>query len=72
MGHSSLGDRENIFVTHLIIIIKLEVSTFPIVAIFFHGCEPEVIVPSHAVRFIYIPGKLGCFFITVQSYDVGK
>ena len=30
-----------------------------------------VVVPSYAVGFIYIPGKLGfVFFITVQSYDM--
>ena len=36
LAHSSLGDREDIFVTHLIIIviIKSEVSTFPFGVIF--------------------------------------
>ena len=29
--NSSLGNREDIFITHLIIIIKSEVSTFPVV-----------------------------------------
>ena len=38
LAHSSLSDYKDIFITHLIIIIKLEVSTFPIVVIFFHGC----------------------------------
>ena len=33
--HVSLGDREDIFLTHLIIIIKSAVSTFPIVVIFY-------------------------------------
>ena len=32
------GEVSNIFIIHLIIIIKSEVSTFPIVVIFFHGC----------------------------------
>ena len=34
LAHSSSGDREDICITHLIIIIKSEVSTFPIVVIF--------------------------------------
>ena len=38
LTHSSLGDWEDIFITHLIIIIKLEVSTSPIVVRFFCGC----------------------------------
>ena len=33
-GHWTLGGREDISITHLIIIIKSEVSTFPIVVIF--------------------------------------
>ena len=64
--HSSLGDREDIFVTHLIIIIKSEVSTFPIVV-------PEVVLPSYAIGFMYILGNLVlCFFITVQACDLCK
>ena len=35
LAHLSLGDWKNIFITHLIIIIKSEISTFPIVVIFF-------------------------------------
>ena len=63
----------DIFITHLIIIITSEVSTFPIVVIFFHGRVPEVVVPSFAVGFIYILGKLGFVsFIIRQSYDVRK
>ena len=73
LSHSSLGDREYIFITHLVI-IKSEVSTIAIVVIFFHDCVPEVVVPTYAGSFIYIPGKQGFFyfFITVQSYDVRK
>ena len=55
LAHSSFGDREDIFTIHLIIIIKSEVSIFLIVVIFFRGCVPEVVVPSYAVGFIYIP-----------------
>ena len=74
LAHSILGDRGDMFITHLIIIvIKSEVSTCPIIVIFFSGCVPEAVVPSYAVGFIYIPGKLGFVsFITVQSYDVHK
>ena len=48
--HFSLSDRKDksIFVTHLIIIIKSEVSTFPIVVIFFLGCMLKV-VPFYCV-----------------------
>ena len=53
--HSSLGDWEYIFLTQLIIIIKSEVSTLPIIVIFFRGCVSEVVVPSYVVGFIYIP-----------------
>ena len=63
LAHSSLGDWKNIFITHLIIIIKSEVSTFPIVVIFFRGCVSEMVVLSYSViYYIYIPGKLGLFF----------
>ena len=53
-----------IFIAHIIIIIKSEESTFPIVVIFLHGCLPEVVVPSYAVGFVHIyPGTAGfCFF----------
>ena len=70
---SALSDREDLSITHLIIIIKSEVSTFPIVVIFFRGYVPEMVAPSYAGSFIYIPGKLGFVsFITVQSYDARK
>ena len=72
LAHSRLGDQGDIFVTHIITIIKSEVSPFPSVVLFFHSCVSEVVVPSYAVGFIYyIPGKLGVLsFITVQYYDV--
>ena len=43
--------------------IKSEVSTFPIVVIFFRGCVSEMVVLSYSViYYIYIPGTLGpCF-----------
>ena len=46
-----------------IITIKSEVSTFPIVVIFFHGYVPEVVVPSYVIGFIYI---LSIIFHTVH------
>ena len=46
LAHSSLGEWKDIFVIHLIVIIKSEVSTFPIVVIF---SVPKVVVPSYFV-----------------------
>ena len=74
LAHSSLGDWKNIFITHLIIIIKSEVSTFPIVVIFFRGCVSEMVVLSYSViYYIYIPGKLGlCFHFWCSVYGICK
>ena len=53
-------------IAHVIIIIKSEVSTFPIV-IFFRGCVSEMCVTSYSVTYcIYIPGNREFVFITVQ------
>ena len=65
LTHLSLGNQEIIFITHLIIIIKSEVSAFPIVFILFRGREPEVVVAAYAVGFIQIPGKLGCVLFII-------
>ena len=62
LAHSSLDDREDISIAHLII-IKSEVSTYPIVVIFSSGCVIVVIILLYALGFIYIPGKLGCVFL---------
>ena len=61
LAHSNLGDdRADIFVTHFIIIIKLEVSVFPTVVIFsmavclrwlYHHMQ------SASYTYMYIPGK---------------
>ena len=60
MPISVLGDWKDISIAHVIIIIKLEVSTFPIVIIFFRGCVPEMFVTSYSVTYcIYVPGKSG-------------
>ena len=60
---SVLGDWKDISIAHVIIIIKSEVSTFPTVIIFFHGCVPEMFVTSFSVTYcIYVPGKPGIYF----------
>ena len=51
--HSYLSHRDNIFLTHLLINIKSQVSTFPMWLTF------SVVVPLYAVGFIYILGQLG-------------
>ena len=43
LAHSTLGDREDTFITPLIIINKSDASTIPIVVIFFNGCERGVV-----------------------------
>ena len=74
LAHSSLGDWKDISIAHVIIIIKSEVSTLPIVIIFFRGCVPEMFVTSYSVTYcIYIPGKTGfCFHYYCAVYDVLK
>ena len=69
-----LGDWKNISITHLIIIIKSEVSTFPIVVIFFRGCVSEMVVLSYSViYYIYIPGTLvPCFHYWCSVYGICK
>ena len=59
---------------HVIIIIKSEVSTFPIVTIFFRGCVTEMFVTSYFVTYcIYVPGKPGiCFHYHCAVYDECK
>ena len=62
LAHFSLGDWEDISIAHVIIIIKSEVSTLPII-IFFRSCVPEMFVTSYSVTYcIYIPGKRGLCF----------
>ena len=61
------------YITHPIIIIKSEESTFPIFVIFSLGCVSEGVVLSYAISFICISGKLGFVsLITVQFYNVRK
>ena len=51
-----------------------EVSTLPIVIIFFRGCVPEMYVTSYSVlHCIYIPGKPEfCFHYYCAVYDERK
>ena len=57
---SVLGDWKDISIALVIIIVKSEVSTYPIVIIFFRGCVPEMFVTSYSVTYcIYVPGKPG-------------
>ena len=60
-------------IAHVIIIIKSEVSTLPII-IFLRGCVPEMFVTSYSVTYcIYIPGKPGfCFHYYCAVYDECK
>ena len=69
-----LGDWKDISIAHVIIIIKSEVSTFPIVIIFFRGCMPEMFVTSYSITYcIYVPGKPGiCFHYYCAVYDECK
>ena len=66
-----LGKWKDISIVHVIIIIKSEVSTFPIVIIIFLGCVPEMFVTSYSVTYcIYGPGKPGiCFHYYCAVYD---
>ena len=68
---SVLGGWKDISIAHVIIIIKSQVSTFPIVIIFFRGCVPEMFVTSYSVTYcIYVPGKPGiCFHYYCAVYD---
>ena len=74
LAHFSIGDWKDISIAHVIIIIKLEVSTFPIVIIVFLGCVPEMFVTSYSVTYcIYVPGKPGiCFHYYCAVYDECK
>ena len=71
---SVLGDWKDISIAHVSIIIKSEVSTFPIVIILFRGCAPEMFVTSYSVTYcIYVPVKPGiCFHYYYAVYDEWK
>ena len=65
---------KDLSIAHVIIIIKSEVSTFPIVILFFRRCVSEMFVTSYFVTYcIYIPGKPGiCFHCYCAVYDECK
>ena len=69
-----LGDWKDMSIARVIIIIKSDVSTFPIVIIFFRGCVPEMFVTSYSVTYcIYVPGKPAiCFHYYCAVYDECK
>ena len=72
--HFSIGDWKDISIARVIIIIKSEVSTFPVVIIFFRGCVPEMFVTPYSVTYcIYVPRKPGiCFHCYCAVYDECK
>ena len=74
LTHFSIGDWKDISIAHVIITNKSELSTFPIVIIFFRGCVPEMCVASYSVIYcIYVPGKPGiCFHYYCAIYDECK
>ena len=74
INYNPIIDWKNRFITHLIIIIKSEVSTFPIVVIFFRGCVSEMVVLSYSViYYIYIPEALRpCFRYWYSVYGICK
>ena len=74
LPHFSICDWKGISIAHVIIIIKSEVSTFPIVIIFFRGYVPKMFVASYSVTYcIYVPGKSGiCFHYYCKVYGECK
>ena len=74
MMHFSSGDWKDIFIVHVINIIKSEAPTFLIVIIFFRGRVSEMFVRSYSIKYcIYIPGKLGfCSHYYGAVYDECK
>ena len=61
-------------ITKFFCVITHEISTFPIVVIFFRGCVPEMFVALCSVTYcIYVPGKPGiCFHYYCAVYDECK
>ena len=54
LAHFSLGNWKDIYIAHVIIIIKSDVSILPIVVIFFRWCVPEMFVTSYSVTYYNI------------------
>ena len=67
LTYQSLDDREDIFVTHFIITIKSEVSTFPIIVIFFLGCLSEVVVNHHILSVASYRSQKSWVFVSITT-----
>ena len=65
---------KDISIARVIITIKSDISTLPIVIIFFRGCVPVVFVTSYSVTYcICIPGTAGfCFHYYCAVHDEFK
>ena len=74
LAHFSLGDWQDISINYVIVIIKSEVSSLPIVILFFCGCVPEMFVASYSLTYcIYIPGEPRfCLHHYCAVHDVWK
>ena len=66
--HFSIGDWKYMSIAHAIITIKSEVSTFPIVIIFFRGCVSEMFLHHILLLIAYTfqYNREFVFIITVQ------
>ena len=68
LAHSSRGDWKDVPIIHLIIIIESEVSTSPIVVIFFRGCVSEMVVlPYSVIYYIYLGNTETLFQLLIFS-----
>ena len=65
---SVLGDWKDIPIAYVIVIIKPEVSTFPIVIIFFRGCVPEMFLHHilSLIAYTFRENREFVFIIIVQ------
>ena len=68
LAHLCIGDWKDISIAHVIIIIKSEVSTFPIVFIFFRGCVPEMFVTSCKLIVYTFRENLEFVFISIVQF----
>ena len=67
--HFSIGNWKDISIAQVIIIIKSEVSTFPIVIIFFRGCVQFMMSAHIRIRFgLQILHVLVCLYSTPSHY----
>ena len=61
-------ERIYIYIAHVIIMINSEVSTFPIVIIFFHGCVPEMLAGLGSNTFYQIQIQIQKFWFFKYKY----